>query len=249
MIFRLGRVRKGRALGPGLMILLPFIDSESRVDLRTIAFRIPSQEILSSDSVACTIDAVVYYKVIDPLASVCNVADAKMSVQLLASSTVRAVLATKSLTEILTDRINTADVISAEMDEYTKQWGIEVERVELRDVILPQHLQRAMAAEAEASREALAKVITAEGEQRASTVLKRAADGLSESPVALHLRYLQTLPAISAEKHSTIIFPCPMEMLGAFGNWMNKPAGAANGAAAGASASGAGDITIKTELD
>ncbi len=217
VIFRLGRVKRGGPFGPGLFVIIPCIDQIKVVDLRTVSFNVPPQEILSKDSVTVTVDAVVYYKIYNPMDSVCNITNSAISTQLLASSTLRMVLGTKYLSEILSDRENTAVVISEELDKATDPWGIKVERVEVKDVKLPSQLQRAMAAEAEASREARAKVIAAEGEQRASSLLRGAADVLSDSPAALQLRYLQTLTQISAEKHSTIIFPVPMELMGSFG--------------------------------
>ncbi len=221
IIFRMGQVKEGGPVGPGLFIVLPFIDQVRVVDLRTVAFNVPPQEILSKDSVTVQVDAVVYYKIYNPMDAVCNVLNTAVSTQLLASSTLRMVLGTKNLSEILSDRENTAVVISKELDKATDEWGIKVERVEVKDVKLPANLQRAMAAEAEASREARAKVITAEGELRASNVLKEAANVLSDSPAALQLRYLQTLTHISAEKHSTIIFPVPLELMGNFGTMAN----------------------------
>jgi len=218
VIFRLGRVKKGGAVGPGLFWFVPCVDTMQVVDLRTITFDVPPQEILTKDSVTVGVDAVVYYKIFDPLASVCNVTHASASTRLLASTTLRTVLGTKTLQEILTDRENMAAVMLEQLDVATEAWGIRVERVEVKDVSLPKQLQRVMAAEAEATREARAKVIAAEGEQKASKSLKEAAVILSESPAALQLRYLQTLNTISAEKNSTIVFPLPMDMMSSFMN-------------------------------
>jgi len=216
VIFRLGRVKKGGAVGPGLFWIIPCIDSIQVVDLRTVSFDVPPQEILTKDSVTVAVDAVVYYKISNPMASVCNVTNASSSTRLLASTTLRTILGTKTLQEILADREHTAEVILNQLDHATDPWGIKVERVEVKDVRLPQQLQRAMAAEAEAAREARAKVIAAEGEQKASRALKEASMIISESPSALQLRYLQTLTHISAEKNSTIIFPLPMEVMSSF---------------------------------
>ncbi|XP_023325368.1 erythrocyte band 7 integral membrane protein [Eurytemora carolleeae] len=216
VIFRLGRVKKGGAVGPGLFWIIPCIDSIQVVDLRTVSFDVPPQEILSKDSVTVAVDAVVYYKISNPMASVCNVTNASQSTRLLASTTLRTILGTKTLQEILADREHTAATILEQLDAATDPWGIRVERVEVKDVRLPQQLQRAMAAEAEATREARAKIIAAEGEQNASRALKEASLILSESPTALQLRYLQTLNSIAAEKNSTIIFPLPMELMGKY---------------------------------
>jgi len=213
VIFRLGRVKKGGAVGPGLFWIIPCIDTIQVVDLRTVSFDVPPQEILTKDSVTVAVDAVVYYKISNPMASVCNVTNAPQSTRLLASTTLRTILGTKTLQEILSDREHTAAVILEQLDTATDPWGIRVERVEVKDVRLPQNLQRAMAAEAEAAREARAKVIAAEGEQKASRALKEASVIISEAPSALQLRYLQTLNSIAAEKNSTIIFPLPIDMM------------------------------------
>jgi len=217
VIFRLGRVKKGGAVGPGLFFIVPCMDSIVVTDLRTVSFDVPPQEILTKDSVTVAVDAVVYYKISSPMAAVCNVSDFAKSTKLLASTTLRTILGTKSLSEILSDRETIGVDILATLDHATDPWGVKVERVEVKDVRLPQQLQRAMAAEAEATREARAKVIAAEGEQKASRALKEASDIISESPAALQLRYLQTLTNISAEKNSTIIFPLPMELMKQFG--------------------------------
>lgn len=213
VIFRLGRLVKGGAKGPGIFFVIPCIDTYRKVDLRTVSFDVPPQEILSKDSVTVTVDAVIYYRVNDPMYSICNVSNFSHSTRLLAATTLRNVLGTKSLTEILSEREAISHTMQSSLDEATDPWGVKVERVEIKDVRLPVQLQRAMAAEAEAAREARAKVIAAEGEQRASRALKEAADVISESPSALQLRYLQTLNTISAEKNSTIIFPLPIDIL------------------------------------
>ena len=173
MIFRLGKIKKGGAVGPGLFTIIPCIDDIIKVDLRTVTFDVPSQEILTKDSVTVTVDAVVYYMVHDPLASVVNVANASHATRLLGSTTLRNMLGTKNLQtslyfylcanisvqDILADREDIAKSMLSTLDAATDNWGIRVERVEIKDVRLPQQLQRAMAAEAEASRQAKAKVI------------------------------------------------------------------------------------------
>ncbi|XP_071476816.1 band 7 protein AGAP004871-like isoform X4 [Diadema antillarum] len=213
VIFRLGRLLPGGAKGPGIFMVLPCIESYTKVDLRTVSFDVPPQEILTKDSVTVSVDAVVYYRVQNATISIANVEDANASTRLLAQTTLRNVLGTKNLSEILSDREGISHFMQSSLDEATDPWGIKVERVEIKDVRLPVQLQRAMAAEAEAAREARAKVIAAEGEQNASRALKEAADTISESPTALQLRYLQTLNTISAEKNSTIIFPLPIDLL------------------------------------
>ncbi|XP_037092245.1 band 7 protein AGAP004871-like [Pollicipes pollicipes] len=214
VIFRLGRLRSGGAVGPGWFFVLPCIDTYAKVDLRSVSFDVPPQEILTKDSVTVAVDAVVYYRVSNPAVSVTNVENYSRNTQLLAATTLRNALGTRTLAEILCEREEISLHMQETLDDATDPWGVRVERVEIKDVRLPMQLQRAMAAEAEASREAKAKVIAAEGEMRASRSLKEAADVINESPAALQLRYLQTLNTISAEKNSTIVFPLPMDILG-----------------------------------
>ncbi|CAG5125795.1 unnamed protein product, partial [Candidula unifasciata] len=216
VIFRLGRLISGGTKGPGLFFILPCIDVYIKVDLRTITFDVPPQEVLTKDSVTVLVDAVVYYRVSDAALSITRVEDWNKSTRLLAATTLRNVLGTKNLSEILSDRENISHRMQTSLDEATDPWGVQVERVEVKDVRLPVLMQRAMAAEAEAAREARAKVIAAEGEHKASRALKEAADIITQSPAALQLRYLQTLITISAEKNSTIIFPLPIDLLTGF---------------------------------
>ncbi|XP_063871774.1 band 7 protein AGAP004871-like isoform X3 [Scylla paramamosain] len=213
VIFRLGRLLKGGAKGPGIFFIVPCIDSYRKVDLRTVSFDVPPQEILSLDSVPVSVEAVIYMRVRDATAAETNVEDYSHSTRLLAATTLRNVLGTRNLAEILSERESISATMQSSLDDATDPWGVKVERVEIKDVRLPVQLQRAMAAEAEAAREARAKVIAAEGEQRASRALKEAAEVINESPAALQLRYMQTLNAISAEKNSTIIFPLPIDLL------------------------------------
>uniref|UniRef100_A0AAF5PMU2 Band 7 domain-containing protein n=1 Tax=Wuchereria bancrofti TaxID=6293 RepID=A0AAF5PMU2_WUCBA len=213
VIFRLGRLIGGGAKGPGIFFVLPCIESYAKVDLRTVSFNVPPQEILTKDSVTVSVDAVIYYRICNATISVANVENVHHSTRLLAQTTLRNMLGTKSLSEILSDRDAIALSMQALLDDVTERWGIKVERVEIKDVRLPIQLQRAMAAEAEATREARAKVIAAEGEQKASHSLQEAALTISKSPAALQLRYLQTLSSVAAEKNSTVIFPLPMELI------------------------------------
>ncbi|XP_069120743.1 band 7 protein AGAP004871-like isoform X2 [Argopecten irradians] len=216
VIFRLGRLLSGGAKGPGIFFVLPCIESYTKVDLRTVSFDVPPQEILTKDSVTVSVDAVVYYRVSNPTVSVANVENAHHATRLLAQTTLRNILGTKNMSEILTERETISNAMQAVLDGATDRWGIKVERVEIKDVRLPIQLQRAMAAEAEAAREARAKVLAAEGEHRAARALKEAAEIISQSPAALQLRYLQTLNSISAEKNSTIIFPLPIDLIDSF---------------------------------
>ncbi|XP_017783697.1 PREDICTED: band 7 protein AGAP004871-like [Nicrophorus vespilloides] len=213
VIFRLGRLRTGGARGPGIFFVLPCVDTYRKVDLRTVSFDVPPQEALTKDSVTVTVDAVVYYRIQDPLNAVVQVTNYSNSTRLLAMTTLRNILGTRNLAEILSDREAISHAMQASLDDATDPWGVKVERVEIKDVSLPTQLQRAMAAEAEATREARAKVIAAEGEMKASKALREAADVIHASPAALQLRYLQTLNNISAEKNSTIIFPLPLDFI------------------------------------
>lgn len=216
VIFRLGRVVSGGAKGPGLFFLFPCVDTFKSVDLRTFSYDIPPQEILTKDSVTVAVDAVIYARIFDAVRSIISVENAHGSTKLLAATTLRNIMGTKNLSEVLSDREHIAHMMQSVLDDATDPWGVKVERVEVKDVRLPVQMQRAMAAEAESAREARAKVIAAEGEMKASRSLKEAADVMSESPAALQLRYLQTLNSIAAEKNSTIIFPLPMDMIGGF---------------------------------
>jgi len=216
VIFRLGRILPGGARGPGLFFIVPKIDQYKKVDLRTVSFDVPPQEALTRDSVTVTVDAVVYFRIQNATVSVTNVSDASGSTKLLAQTTLRNMIGTKNLSDILMDREGLSAQMQSFLDDATDAWGVRVERVEIKDVRLPVQLQRVMAAEAEASREARAKVIAAEGEMTASRALKDAADVMAETPSAMQLRYLQTLNTISAEKNSTIIFPMPMDFVSKF---------------------------------
>ncbi|KAF7635912.1 PHB domain-containing protein [Meloidogyne graminicola] len=213
VIFRLGRLLPGGARGPGIFIIIPCIDTFRKVDLRVLSFDVPPQEILSRDAVTVAVDVVVYFRISNATISVTNVEDSSRSTKLLAQTTLRNILGTKTLAEMLSDREQISLQMQSTLDEITSPWGVKVERVEMKDVRLPVQLQRAMAAEAEATREAGAKIIAAEGEQKASKALSEAALIVSQSPVALQLRFLQTLSTISAEKNRTIIFPMPMEVI------------------------------------
>ncbi|XP_005725664.1 erythrocyte band 7 integral membrane protein-like isoform X1 [Pundamilia nyererei] len=218
IIFRLGRLLSGGAKGPGLFFVLPCTDSFINVDMRTVTFNIPPQEVLTRDSVAVCVDGLVYYRVQNPTLAVANVSNADAATQLLAQTTLRNVLSNKNLAEILSDCEHIAHFMQVTLDNATDDWGIKVERVEIKDVKLPPQLLRAMASEAEATREARAKVIAAEGEMSASRALKEASLVIAESPSALQLRYLQTLNTIAEEKNSTIILALPLEILPKFIN-------------------------------
>ncbi|CAM5073423.1 unnamed protein product [Natator depressus] len=216
VVFRLGRIVSKRAKGPGLIIVLPCTDVFTRVDLRTVTSNIPLQEILTKDSITTQVDGVVYYKIYSAVCSVANVTDAHLATNLLAQTTLRNVLGTRSLSQILSGREEIAHNIQSILDNATSKWGIQVARVEIKDVRIPMEMQRAMAAEAESTRDARAQIIAAEGEKNASEALKQASMVLVEAPSALQLRYLQTLAMLATEKNSTIVLPLPMNMLQGF---------------------------------
>merc|ERR1711953_836284 len=213
VIFRLGRLLTGGARGPGVFFIIPFVDIYEKVDMRTQTFEIPPQEILTRDSVTVFVNAIMYYKVANATHAVSNVDDYSGSARLLAATTLRNVLGTMNLGDILSQRESIAREMQNTLDEGTEPWGVMVERVEVKDVRVPAQLMRAMAAEAEAAREARAKVIAAEGEHKASRALRSAAEVIVDSPAALQLRYLQTLNSISAENNSTVIFPVPVDLM------------------------------------
>ncbi|VEN42971.1 unnamed protein product, partial [Callosobruchus maculatus] len=197
----------------GIFFILPCIDAYARVDLRTRTYDIPPQEVLTKDSVTVSVDAVVYYRVSNATVSIANVENAHHSTRLLAQTTLRNIMGQRPLHEILSERESISQHMKALLDEATDSWGINVERVEIKDVRLPIQLQRAMAAEAEAAREARAKVIAAEGEQKASRALREASEVIGDSPAALQLRYLQTVTKLCTAKNSTIIYPVPLDMM------------------------------------
>nr|XP_045724492.1 stomatin-like protein 3 [Mirounga angustirostris] len=217
VVFRLGRIQADKARGPGLILVLPCIDVFVKVDLRTVTCNIPPQEILTRDSVTTQVDGVVYYRIYSAVSAVANVNDVHQATFLLAQTTLRNVLGTQTLSQILAGREEIAHSIQTLLDDATELWGIRVARVEIKDVRIPVHLQRSMAAEAEATREARARVLAAEGEMNASKSLKSASMVLTESPIALQLRYLQTLTTVASEKNSTIVFPLPMRILEGIG--------------------------------
>merc|ERR1712013_432313 len=213
VIFRLGRLLTGGARGPGVFFIIPCVDVYEKIDMRSQTYEIPPQEILTKDSVTVFVNAILYYKVKNATHAVANVDDYSGSARLLAATTLRNVLGTLSLGDILSQRETIAREMQSTLDDATEAWGVQVERVEVKDVRVPEQLMRAMAAEAEAARNARAKVIAAEGEHKASRSLRLAAEVIADSPAALQLRYLQTLNSISAENNSTIVFPVPIDIL------------------------------------
>jgi regulator of protease activity HflC (stomatin/prohibitin superfamily) len=214
VIFRLGRLAGAR--GPGLFFIIPFIDRMVKVDLRTITMDIPPQEVITRDNVTVKVNAVVYFRVMHPEKAVVEVLDFVRATSQIAQTTLRSVLGQSDLDELLANREAINARLQVIIDEQTEPWGVKVSIVELKDVELPQMMQRAMARQAEAEREKRAKIIHAEGELQASETLAQAAAVIAREAGALQLRYLQTLTEISAEKNSTIIFPLPIELVTAF---------------------------------
>jgi len=213
VMFRLGLLLSGGARGPGVFFIIPCVDIVEIVDMRVQVFNVPPQEILTKDSVTVYVSAIMWYKVKDATSAIANVDDYSGSAKLLAATTLRNVLGTRNLGDILSEREAIAQEMQSGLDEATDPWGVLVERVEVKDVRVPENLQRAMAAEAEAARNARAKVIAAEGEHKASRALRHAAEVIVDSPAALQLRYLQTLNNISQENNSTIVFPVPIDIM------------------------------------
>jgi regulator of protease activity HflC (stomatin/prohibitin superfamily) len=214
VIFRLGRYVGTR--GPGLIILVPFIERMEKVSLRTVAMDIPPQDVITRDNVSVTVNAVLYFRVLEPERAIIDVEDFLFATSQLAQTTLRSVVGQAELDEILAarDKLNTK--MQSILDEATDPWGIKVSTVEMKDVDLPVEMKRAMAKQAEAERERRAKVIHAEGEFEASQRLSEAAQVIEPHPAALQLRYLQALTEIAAENNSTTLFPVPIDLLTAF---------------------------------
>jgi regulator of protease activity HflC (stomatin/prohibitin superfamily) len=210
-VFRLGRFVGLR--GPGLVVIIPFIEVMRKIDLRVITMDVPQQECITVDNVTVRVDAVIYFRVVDAGDAILKVLDYIKATSLLAATTLRNVVGQSTLDELLGQRDRLNEKIQAVVDEGTNPWGIKVSMVEVKDVQLPQTMQRAMAAQAEAERERRAKVVHAEGEAQAAEKLADAAKVISSQPSALQLRYLQTLSAIATERSNVIMFPLPMDIL------------------------------------
>jgi len=215
VIFRLGRVLD-KPKGPGLIFVLYPIDKIVKVSLRTIVLDVPPQDVITKDNVSVKVNAVVYYRVIDPKKAIIEVQDYPYATSQLSQTTLRSVLGQVELDDLLSERETLNQKLQSIIDEHTDPWGIKVSMVEIKYVDLPQEMQRAMAKQAEAERERRAKVIHAEGELQASSKLFQAAETISKNPVTIQLRYLQTLTDISADNSSTIVFPLPIDLLKGF---------------------------------
>jgi len=210
VIFRLGRVQ-GRAKGPGLFFLIPILDRMIKIDLRTVTMDVPPQELITRDNVPAKVNAVVYFRVMDPNKAVIEVENYVLATSQISQTTLRSVLGQKDLDDLLSDRESINEELQTIIDEQTDPWGVKVSVVEVKDVEIPQGMQRSMAGQAEAERERRAKIIAAEGEYQASQRLHDAAERL-ESPTALQLRLFQTLTEIASENNSTVILPVPIDL-------------------------------------
>jgi regulator of protease activity HflC (stomatin/prohibitin superfamily) len=220
VIFRLGRVRGGPK-GPGLFILLPSVDRMVKVDLRTVTMDVPPQDVITRDNVPARVNAVVYFRVVDPNKSVLEVENHVLATSQISQTTLRSVIGQKDLDDLLTNREQINEELQRIIDEQTDPWGIKVSVVEVKDVEIPSQMQRAMARQAESERERRAKIIAAEGEYQASERLRQAADRL-ESPTALQLRLFQTMGEIAVNQNSTIVLPIPIDLLRPY---LSRPGG------------------------
>ncbi|UCH77966.1 MAG: slipin family protein [Candidatus Coatesbacteria bacterium] len=214
VVFRLGRLIGSK--GPGLIILIPIVDRMVRIDLRTIAHDVPPQDVITKDNVSLKVNAVVYFRVMDPTKAVVEVADFYFATSQLAQTTLRSILGQSELDDVLTHREKINQSLQHILDQSTDPWGIKVSMVEVKHVDLPVEMQRAMAKQAEAERERRAKVINAEGEYQAAQRLAEAAGIIQDTPAALQLRFLQTLREVAAENNSTTLFPIPIDLFEPF---------------------------------
>ncbi len=214
VLFRLGRLVGAR--GPGFFLIIPFVDRLVRVDLRVVTMDVPSQEVITKDNVTVRVNAVVYFRVVDPEASVVRVLDHIRATSQISQTTLRNVLGQSELDELLTQREKLNQMLQRIIDEHTDPWGVKVSTVEIKEVELAEQMKRMMAAQAEAERERRAKIIHADGEFQASEKLAQAGTVIAREPVTLQLRYLQTLTEIASERNSTLIFPLPIDLITMF---------------------------------
>jgi len=220
VIFRLGRVIQAK--GPGLIILIPVVDKIVKVSLRLVAMDVDPQDVITRDNVSVKVNAVIYFRVIDPTKAIVEVENYTYAMSQLAQTTLRSVCGQAELDELLSERDKINSELQEILDTHTDPWGIKVATVELKHIDLPQEMQRAMARQAEAERERRAKVINAEGEYQAANKLAKASEIIEEHPTALQLRYLQTMNEMSTESNSTIIFPIPIELFTLFTRQTDK---------------------------
>jgi regulator of protease activity HflC (stomatin/prohibitin superfamily) len=215
VVFRLGRVLK-RPKGPGLVIIIPVIDKLIRISLRLVAMDVPAQDVITRDNVSVKVNAVIYFRVMDPSNAVIEVENYLFATSQLAQTTLRSVCGQVELDQLLSERDKINTTLQEILDKHTDPWGIKVSNVEVKHIDLPQEMQRAMAKQAEAERERRAKVINAEGENQAASKLAEAARTIQDFPYALQLRYLQTLREVSVENNSTTLFPIPIDLFKPF---------------------------------
>jgi regulator of protease activity HflC (stomatin/prohibitin superfamily) len=220
VIFRLGRVIQAK--GPGLIILIPVIDKMEKISMRLVAMDVDPQDVITRDNVSVQVNAVIYFRVIDAIKAVVEVENFNYAISQLAQTTLRSVCGQAELDELLSAREKINSQLQEILDTQTDPWGIKVATVELKHIDLPQEMQRSMAKQAEAERERRAKIINAEGEQQAATKLAEASEIIREHPMALQLRYLQTMREMSAEQNTTIVFPFPIDFFKSFINFMDK---------------------------
>jgi regulator of protease activity HflC (stomatin/prohibitin superfamily) len=214
VVFRLGRIIGAK--GPGLILLIPYVDRMIRVDMRTVTLDVPPQDIITRDNVSVKVSAVVYFRVVDSIKAIIDVADFHFATSQLAQTTLRSVCGQGDMDSLLSDREEINERIQTILDKDTEPWGVKVSKVEVKEIDLPEEMRRAMAKQAEAERERRAKVINAEGEFQAAQRLSEAAAIIGQHPAALQLRYLQTLQDIASENNSTTIFPVPIDLFKAF---------------------------------
>jgi regulator of protease activity HflC (stomatin/prohibitin superfamily) len=214
VILRLGRLIGAK--GPGFFLIIPFFDRMTKVDLRVVTMDVPRQDVITRDNVTVGVDAVIYFRVVDPEAAVVKVLDHIRATSLISQTTLRNILGQHELDELLTQREKLNQALQKIIDEQTDPWGVKVSIVEIKQVELPETMRRSMAAQAEAERERRAKIIHAEGELQASTKLAEAGAVIAREPTTLQLRYLQTLVEISSERNSTVIFPVPIDLINMF---------------------------------
>jgi len=220
VIFRFGRLRGAK--GPGIFVIIPFVDKMVKVDLRTVTMDVPPQDVITRDNVPVKVNAVIYFRVLDPAKSIVKIEKYILATSQIAQTTLRSILGQAELDDLLARREKINQELQKIIDEQTDPWGIKVSMVEIKDVELPQSIQRAFARQAEAERERRAKIISAEGEFQASEKLSSAAAVLSKHPVSVQLRFLQTLKEIATEQNSTIVFPIPIDLIDIFMSKMGE---------------------------
>lgn len=216
VLFRFGRLRGAR--GPGIILIIPFVDKMIRVDLRTVTLDVPPQDVITKDNVPVKVNAVAYFRVIDPEKAIVEIENYKIGTSQIAQTTLRSILGQAELDDLLSRRDKINKELQVIIDERTDPWGIKVSIVEIKDVEMPETIQRAFAKQAEAERERRAKIINAEGEFQASEKLAQAAKILAQHPASIQLRFLQTLREIASEQNSTIVFPVPIDLIQTFIN-------------------------------